>query len=162
MLAVVAVIAALMVSPAPSGGKLEAHIVRVHPGAAPYAGELAARIKAEAGHFGLDVPLFAAICEIESRYHLYQPGRRPADSLASIWQIYPDADWLAIPRMQRQRLSRDLVVATWRAAVILAYHVSRCRVRGPACYCRYNRQPCRRGYIAELYKRARVIRAALR
>lgn len=157
MLFTVAVITALMVTPAPLRDPLAVHVVQVHPGAAPYADELAERIRAEAHHFGLDVALLAAIAEIESRYHLRQPG----EQLASVWQVYPGPLWLRIPRAERLVLQADLVVATWRAAVIVAHHVSRCRGAGPACYCRYNRRPCRRSYIAELYQRARTIRAAI-
>ena len=133
MLPTAAVLTALMVSPAPARDRLAAHIVSVHAGAAPYAEELADRIRAEALHFGLDPALFAAVAEVESRYHLRQRG----EQLASVWQVYPDATWLTIPRAERLVLQRDLVVATWRAAVILAYHVSRCRGGGPACYCRF-------------------------
>lgn len=155
--------AALCAGPVPltRTDRLAQYIVEVSPEAEPYAVELAARIVWEARHYRLDVALFAAIGYLESRYLLYPHGGGPGTHLAAPWQVYPTPDWLRIPRAERMRLSRSVVVSTGRAALVLANHVRRCRVTGPACYCRYNRRPCRRGYIVALWRQARVIRAAL-
>lgn len=147
--------------PAPTAAhRLELHIVATSPSAGPYAAELAERILWEAHHHGLDPSLFAAICYLESRYLLYPHGGSPETHLAALWQVYPSDVWLLQSRAVRLRLSRSVVVSTWRAAVILLRHVRRCG-DGPACYCRYNRTPCRRGYIVALYRQARVIREVL-
>ena len=140
--------------------RLAHHIVSVSPSAAPYADELADRILWEAAHYRLDPALFAAIAYLESRYRLYPHGGGPGTHLAALWQVYPTEDWLRIPRAERLRLSRSVVVSTSRAALILARHVGR-GPHAPATYCRYNRTPCRRGYLVALYKRAKIIRAAL-
>ncbi len=140
--------------------RLAIHITDVSPSASPYAVELAERIMFEAGHYGLDPALFAAIGFIESRFRLYPYNGRPETTLASPWRIYPTEEWLLIPRATRLRLSRDIVVSTARAALILARHVRRCK-GGPVCYARYNRTPPRRGYIVALYRRARILRRIL-
>ncbi len=153
---------AIASSPAPStlASRLAWHIMTTSPSAAPYAAELARRIIWEAEHHGLDPALFAAICYLESRYRLYPHGGSPTTHLTALWQVYPSDVWLLQSRAVRLRLSRSVVVSTWRAAMILLGHVRRCG-DGPACYCRYNRTPCRRGYIVSLYRQARAIREVL-
>lgn len=153
---------AIASSPAPStqASRLAWHITTTSPSAAPYARDLATRILWESRHHGLDPALFAAICYLESRYRLYPHGGSSSTHLASLWQVYPSDVWLLQSRAVRLRLSWSVVVSTWRAAMILLGHVRRCG-DGPACYCRYNRTPCRRGYIVSLYRQARVIREVL-
>lgn len=145
----------------PRAERLAAYIANVSPEAEPYAMELSERILFESVTRGLDPALFAAIGYLESRYLLYPDGGEPETHLAAPWQIYPTREWLLISRVERMDLSRDLTVSTWRAAVILTWHVAR-RRRGPRhtarVYCRYNRTPCRRGYRAELFRQARIIR----
>lgn len=156
------VLAIMIATYAPTpADRLADWIASTSPRAAPYAGELAARILYESQVHDLDPALFAAIGYLESRYRLYPHGGGPQTHQAALWQVYPSREWLAIPRAQRLRLSQSLVWSTWRAASILAYHVSRCRGGGPACYCRYNRRPCRRGYMVALYQRGREIRRIL-
>jgi len=161
MLHIAMIALAVLSRPTPTtpAHRLAAHIVETSPSAAPYAQELAERILWESQHYGLDPALFAAIGYLESRYRMYPHGGRPETHLASLWQVYPSTAWLTIPRAERMRLSRSVVVSTGRAALILARHV---RGRsGAAVYARYNRTPPRRSYIVALYRRARVIRAVL-
>jgi hypothetical protein len=139
--------------------RLAAYIITVNP-RAEHARELAERIVWEADSRGLDVAMFAAICYLESRFRLYPHGGGPETHLAAPWQVYPSKEWLLIPRAQRLRLSRDVVVSTWRAATILAHHVARCG-NASACGCRYNRVPCRRSYIVALYRQTKVIRSVI-
>ncbi len=142
--------------------RLADHIISVSPKAQPYAREMADRILFESDTRGLDPALFAAIGYLESRYLLYPHGGKPETHLAAPWQILPTREWLTISRGERMAYSRDLVISTWRAATILSWHASRVRRgRNPhaaAVYCRYNRTPCRRGYRAELFRRAELIR----
>lgn len=155
---------AILSQPVPSSraDRLATYIVSVSPTAAPYALELAERILYEATAQRLDPALLAAVCQSESWYQLYPRGG-PGTHLAGLWQVYPDATWLAIPRARRLELQRSVVVSTWRAASILAYHVASCGAQTPACYARYQSggPVVRRGYVVGLYLRARALRAVL-
>lgn len=139
--------------------RLASYIVSVHVGAAQYADLLAERILWESQVHGLDPALFAAICYVESRYHLYQPGHDPRYHLASLWQIYPDSRWLKISRIRRMILSRDVVLSTFRAAALVAYWASRCG-HTASCYAHYQSGYAKvsRGYVVALYSAAKTIR----
>jgi hypothetical protein len=154
---------AIAVAPAPEptqAEKLALYITTVYHGAESYAPELAARIIFESRHYGLDVALFAAICHTESWFSLMAHG---TSGEWGLWQIYPDRTWRRMSKIDQMHWSWHIVIATWRAATILAYHVRRCNTHTAHCYARYNSgfAPVRPGYVYALRTRARAIRRAM-
>jgi hypothetical protein len=167
--------------------KLERYILRVNtkPKIKKWAGKLARHILLEARRFKLDPALFAAIAHNESWYDIDAKGKsyeygafqlwyrayylRPAwDRMRAVFQGkgMPDKDWNKLTRKEQIAASRNPRTAAFMAAFLVRLHVDRrCKKKQtPYCLGHYNsgnRKP-RKGYVAKLRKRARVIRKALR
>ena len=157
---------------------LAAHVLKVCPGCS-HGPLLAESILTEAMARGLDPALMAAVAWTESGYQRGVTGKYGSIGL---WQLYP-GHWLAEPwdeirigprevrppwgrlsRRAREVLLRDVLVSTYMAGWVMAYHLERCAEGGPACYARYQTgrarvSPRYRGVIAH---RARVVRERLR
>jgi hypothetical protein len=174
--------AASVVVPTSPAARLEAFVVRVNPKARPYARELARAIVAEARRHRLDLYLLVAVCWNESYFQLRAPG---GSGERGPWQLIPtvsalpaawsalvqdfqgvaglDVSWRAMSWEQRNRVLRDPSLSTYLAAVVLRYHVDRCRDHSARCYARYNSGGAvvRPSYVRALRHRYRLTRRAV-
>jgi hypothetical protein len=178
--------AAIFAGPAPTTetGRMAAYIVRINPKAAPYATQLAVCIYVEARRHKLDPFFLAAIAWSESYFQLRAPG---SSGERGMWQImpglpllrpawdrlryltqglhgYPQVDWDETPRELQTAALRDLTLATYLAAYIMAWHRRRCDYPTTArCYARYNSGGARVrwSYVKALARRAANFRRAV-
>jgi hypothetical protein len=184
LLSVALVTAGPVQSPSTRVARLSTYIVRINPKAADYSERLAGAILGASRRHGLDPHLMAAICWSESYFQLEVDGSsgergpwqllRRLDILQGAWNDtvaafhglpdYPDAFWAELPVDDRLRALEDPVLSTYMAAVLVAWHRTRCDYPTTAtCYARYNSggPRVRWGYVKALSRRAAHVRRAV-